>query len=141
MQSTHPSVTRRLAAGRMLLEGATVRAVSETLGISAQTVRQYRATVTKNGLAGLETVNIGGRPTVLDTAARDWIAAAVRGSACAHGFPTETWTNGRVREVIARQFGREYSRAYVWQLLTSLGVAQLLRRPPGPGRKPKAPGG
>ena len=42
---TLPSVVRRMTAGRMLLDGASVEAVAEQLHLSVQTVRRYKAIV------------------------------------------------------------------------------------------------
>ena len=40
-----PSVARRIAAGQMLMEGATVKSVADSLHLSAQMVRRYKLIV------------------------------------------------------------------------------------------------
>ncbi|SMG56430.1 Winged helix-turn helix [Paraburkholderia susongensis] len=70
----------------------------------------------------------GGRHSALGVADLDWIAQAFKGSARDYGFDTDGWSNARMRELINRQFGISYSRVYVWQLATRLGVSYRLGR-------------
>ena len=123
-----PSVVRRMNAGRMLTEGASVNAVAEAFHLSTDTVRKYRSIIAAGGLEALQKMSVGGRASVLDGAAMEWIAAALSGSACEHGFPTEAWTNARLREVIKVRFGVSYSRVYTWQLATNLGLGHRLSK-------------
>jgi transposase len=125
---TLPSVVRRMTAGRMLLEGQSVESVADQLHLSVQTVRRYKAIVADGGLDALAQLGVGGRVSVLDRAALDWIAAALQGSAREHGFQSDAWTNARLREVIERRFGVRYSRVYVWQIATNLGLGHLLSK-------------
>ncbi len=64
--------------------------------------------------------------SVLDRDALDWIAKALQGSARTHGFESDAWTNARLRELIERRFGVRYSRVYIWQIATNLGLGHLL---------------
>ncbi|MBN3856454.1 MULTISPECIES: helix-turn-helix domain-containing protein [unclassified Paraburkholderia] len=123
-----PSVARRMAAGQMLVDGATVHAVADSLHLSAQTVRRYKTIVEDGGLAALQQMSVGGRPSVLDQAALGWIALALHGSARDHGFASDAWTNSRVRELIGRQFGVHYSRVYTWQIVSNLGLGHRLSK-------------
>jgi transposase len=123
-----PSVVRRMTAGRMLLDGASVESVAERLHLSVQTVRRYKVIVSEGGLDALSKMGVGGRTSVLDRAALEWIAAALNGPASKHGFDSDAWTNARLREVIERRFGVRYSRVYVWQIATNLGLGHLLSK-------------
>ncbi|WP_306434234.1 helix-turn-helix domain-containing protein [Caballeronia glathei] len=123
-----PSVVRRMTAGRMLLDGASVEAVAEQLHLSIQTVKRYQAIVSAGGLEALQKMGVGGRASVLDQEALAWIAAALRGSAREHGFESDAWTNGRLRSVIESRYGVRYSRVYVWQIATNLGLGHLLSK-------------
>jgi transposase len=123
-----PSVVRRMNAGRMLMEGASVLAVAEAMHLSTDTVRKYRAIISTGGLEALQKVSVGGRASLLDGAALQWIAEALSGSACEHGFPSEAWTNARVRELIKTRFGVSYSRVHTWQLATNLGLGHRLSK-------------
>lgn len=123
-----PSVTRRMTAGRMLLEGASVAAVAQATHLSVTTVTRYKVIVNDGGLEALQKMSIGGRSSALDDAAMSWIAAALSGSARDHGFPSDAWTNGRLRELIGTRFGVHYSRVYTWQLATNLGLGHRLSK-------------
>ena len=123
-----PTVMRRLAAGKMLMEGASVSDIAAQLHISENTVRKYRALVNEGGLESLRQMSVGGRSSVLDEAAMQWIAAALSGPAGIHGFPSDAWTSNRLRELIRAQFGVSYSRVYTWQIATNLGLGHRLTK-------------
>jgi transposase len=123
-----PSVVRRMAAGQMLAQGASIPEVVEALRMSADTVRRYKAILDRGGLEALKQVSVGGRTAALDEDALRWLAAALQGSAREHGFPTDAWTNARVREVIATRFGTKYSRVHTWQIVTNLGLSHRLSK-------------
>lgn len=123
-----PSVVRRMTAGRMLLDGMPLEKVALELHLSVATVKRYKTLVDAGGIEALKAVGIGGRSSVLDQDALAWIAQALQGSAALHGFESETWTNARLRELIATTYGVKYSRVYVWQIATNLGLAHLLSK-------------
>ncbi len=123
-----PSVARRMTAGEMLIEGASVSEVAETMQLSTDTVRRYKVILDEGGLEALKKMRVGGRSSVLNAEALEWIAAALRGSARDHGFPGDSWTNSRLRELIATRFGVRYSRVYVWQIATNLGLGHRLSK-------------
>jgi transposase len=125
---TLPSVVRRMTAGRLLLEGASVESVAEELHLSMQTVRRYKAIVAEGGLDALSKMGVGGRASALDRDALAWIAHALQGSAREHGFESDAWTNARLRALIERRFGVRYSRVYIWQIATNLGLGHLLSK-------------
>lgn len=110
------------------MEGASVDAVADTYHLSANTVRRYKAILLSGGLDALEKMSVGGRVSVLDEAALKWISDALLGSARDHGFPSDAWTNARLRALIGEQFGVHYSRVYVWQLVTNLGLGHRLSK-------------
>ncbi len=122
------SVVRRMTAERMLLEGASVHAVAQALHLSEQTVRRYRAIVATGGLDTLSKLGVGGRASALDREALEWIATALPSSARLHGFDSDAWTNARLRELIERRYGVRYSRVYVWQIATNLGLGHVLSK-------------
>jgi transposase len=125
---TLPSVVRRMTAGRLLLDGASVESVAQQMHLSVQTVRRYKAILADGGLDALAKMGVGGRASALDRDALDWIAAALQGSAREHGFESDAWTNSRLRAVIEQRFGVRYSRVYVWQIATNLGLGHLLSK-------------
>jgi transposase len=123
-----PSVVRRMTAGQMLLDGVSVENVADQLHLSMATVRRYKALVEAGGLEALRQLGIGGRSPVLDQAALEWIATALKGSARLHGFESDAWTNARLRALIETNYGVRYSRVHVWQIATNLGLGHLLSK-------------
>ncbi|RAS23901.1 hypothetical protein [Paraburkholderia bryophila] len=57
-----------------------------------------------------------------------WVAATLKESPRAHGIDADHWTNGRLRIVLHRRVGVDYSRGYIWEIATRAGVADLLTR-------------
>src|SRR5258708_13609 len=100
-----PTVTRRMAAGKMLMDGASVSDVAAQLHISENTVRKYKAMVSQGGLDSLKQLSVGGRASVLDEAALQWIESALSGPAGIHGFPSDAWTRNPLREAVLAGFG------------------------------------
>lgn len=123
-----PSVVRRMTAGQMLLDGASVENVAEELHLSLATVRRYKALIDAGGLDALRQLGVGGRSSALDQHALEWISAALQGSAKVHGFDSDAWTNARLRSLIETQYGVRYSRVYIWQIATNLGLGHLLSK-------------
>lgn len=112
----------------MLLDGSTVAEVAEHFRMSPQTVRRYLALIEEGGLDALKKIGRGGRTSVLDRTALEWIAIALSGPATRYGFETEAWTNARLRKLIDMNYGVQYSRVYVWQIATNLGMGHRLSK-------------
>ena len=123
-----PSVVRRMTAGQMLIDGATIEEVAAQLNLSLATVKRYKSMIDAGGLDALKQMGVGGRSSALDQKALEWIAQALQGSARAHGFESDAWTNGRLRSLIETRYGVKYSRVYVWQIATNLGLGHLLSK-------------
>jgi transposase len=123
-----PSVMRRMTAGRMLLRGNSPEKVASELHLSVATVKRYKALIDTGGLEALKALSVGGRTSALDANALAWIAKALHGPARAHGFDSDAWTNSRLRELIETRYGVKYSRVYIWQIATNLGLGHLLSK-------------
>jgi transposase len=123
-----PTVTRRLEAAKMLLAGASEAEVIVELRLSKPTVRRYRKLLELGGIDALRQLGGGGRASALGSDGAAWIAAALQDSPRAHGFESDMWTNGRLRLLIEKTFGVRFSRVYVWQLATNLGLGHVLTK-------------
>jgi transposase len=115
-------------AGQLLLDGMSVEQVADQLHLSIATVKRYKALVDEGGLEALRQLAVGGRSSVLDQEALVWISKALQGSAKVHGFESDAWTNARLRALIESRYGVRYSRVYIWQIATNLGLGHLLSK-------------
>ena len=111
----------------MLAAGERIEHVAEHLGTTAQTVTRYKEILESGGLDALQSVSVGGRKSVLDATAHQWIADTVRQSPRLHSFDTDRWSNPKLRDVIERKFGVRYSHVYVRQLTIDLGLIEHMR--------------
>jgi hypothetical protein len=59
----------------------------------------------------------------LSAADKRKLAKLLLKGAVANGFPTELWTLARVGQLIAREFGPQYSTVHVMRLLRELGFS------------------
>ena len=123
-----PSVIRRMTAGQMLLDGFSLDEVAFQLQLSMPTVRRYNLLMRGGGLDALRELSVGGRKSVLDEATREWIACALRGSARAYGFDGDGWSNARLRALLEARVGVRFSRVYIWQIATNLGLGHRLSK-------------
>ena len=119
--------SRRMEAARMLAAGERIEHIAEHLGTTAQTVARYKEILESDGLDALQRISVGGRKSVLDATARQWIADTARQSPKLHGFEADRWSNPKLRDVIERKFGVRYSHVYVRQLTIDLGLIEYMR--------------
>src|SRR5690349_8796350 len=84
--------TRRLAAAKELLSGASQAQVARTYGVSRTTAsRWHRSTVLK-GVDGLRRRRATGRPSRLRADQVEAMRTMYFEGALAHGFTTDRWT-------------------------------------------------
>jgi transposase len=114
---------RRVRAGRMLLKGKTPAQVAAAVGAPRQTVYRWLDVLNDGGIDALRVINKGGRPAQLDVAQYDQLRQVLLDGPQAAGFDTDLWTLKRVREVIRRRFGVQFSEVHVWRLLGKLGFS------------------
>jgi transposase len=112
---------RRLRAGRMLLRGMAQVEVARRVGVAKSTVSTWAKRLRADGLEGLRSERVLGRPAGLNASQREELASALKEGALAQGFPTELWTLPRVGRLIESRFGLRYSEPHVWRILRSLG--------------------
>ena len=112
---------RRIQAGELLLQGVRQSEVADKLRVSRETVRRWAGKIGQGGLAALKNAPRLGRPAGLDAVQRQQLAQLLQQGGMAHGFVSEGWSLNRVRQLIARHFGRDYSEVQVWRILGALG--------------------
>lgn len=115
---------RRLAGARMLKGKVPQAEVARELDVSRQAVSVWaRQLAEVKGAVGKLKGKPLGRPKRLDASQCESLSRALVAGALQTGFATELWTVKRVRAVIKREFGVEYSQTGCWELLRSLGFS------------------
>lgn len=113
---------RRAEGVRLLQEGEMAQVeIARYLGVSEAAVSQWKRKLEQGSAEALQARTTTGRPAKLDAAARQALIEKLEGGALAAGFPTEQWTQARVKRVIEQEFGVSYHRDYISRLLHELG--------------------
>jgi transposase len=112
---------RRRRGMRMLQRGVAQADIARTLGVSRQAVSAWARRLADGPQAWRRRAL--GRPGALSAADKRKLAKLLRKGAVANGFPTELWTLARVGQLIAREFGPQYSLVHVMRLLRELGFS------------------
>jgi transposase len=121
--ATDEATRRRVRAGRLLLKGKAPAEVAAAVGAPRQTVYRWLDVLNSGGIDALRAVNRGGRPAQLDAQQYEALRQVLLAGPQAAGFDTDLWTLKRVREVICRRFGVQFSEVHVWRLLGRLGFS------------------
>lgn len=119
---------RRLRGARLLAEGVAQAEVARRLGVSRQSVSRWAKRMADGGQTALKGAVVG-RPSQLDAEARRELVRLLKQGALAAGFATELWTLPRVKVLIAKHLGLQYSEAHLSRLLKGLGFS--CQRPTG----------
>lgn len=113
---------RRRAGFRLLKAGQLSQAaIAQQLGVSPAAVSQWNKRLHQKGLRGAQAQIASGRPAKLNRTHRQTLARILKRGARAAGFPTEQWTQARIRQVIQREFGVGYHPNYISRLLNQMG--------------------
>ena len=98
--------------------------VARELGVSRQAVSLWAKQLAEvNGAIGKLKAKALGRPKRLGPEQCELLSRMLVAGALQAGFPTELWTVKRVRVLVAREFGVEYTNSGCWELLRSLGFS------------------
>jgi len=122
MAETDEATRKRVLAGRLMLAGQTPAQAAKAVGVARQTAYTWKARLDEGGIDALRAM-APGRPAQLDEGQRDALASALLQGAMAHGFGTQLWTLKRVRALIERLYGVQFSEVHVWRLLGSMGFS------------------
>ena len=113
---------RRVEGARLLQAGEMTQAqIARHLGVTEAAVSKWKKKLAKDGPQALQIRKATGRPPKLDDVARQALVKKLEEGARAAGYPTEQWTQARVKQVIAREFGVHYHQNYISRLLDDLG--------------------
>ena len=116
-------MAERRAEGVRLLEAGemTQAEIARHLGVTAAAVSKWKRQLVEEGAQALRMRKASGRPPKLDEVAKQALVKKLEEGAVAAGFPTEQWTQVRVKLVIKREFGVIYHKNYISRLLNDLG--------------------
>lgn len=111
---------RRLQALHLKNQGWRRREVAEALGVTERSVNRWLTTARERGPEGLLSAPIPGRPPELSPQELGRIPELLWHGAEAYGFRGESWTCGRIAQVIAEELGVRYDKGHVSRLLKLL---------------------
>lgn len=113
---------RRGEGVRLLEAGEMTQAeIARHLGVTEAAVSKWKRQLLEEGPQALQARKASGRPPKLDDVAKAELVQKLEGGAIAAGFPTEQWTQARVKKLIKREFGVVYHQNYISRLLDDLG--------------------
>lgn len=120
---TREQLAERRAEAVRLLEAGEMKQVeiARHLGVTEAAVSKWKRQLAEEGPEALQLRKSTGRPPKLDATARQALVKKLEEGAVAAGFPTEQWTQARVKQVIEREFGVVYHQNYISRLLDGLG--------------------
>jgi transposase len=120
---TREQQAERRAEAIQLLEAGEKKQVeiARHLGVTEAAVSKWKKQLAEEGPQALQMRTATGRPPKLDEAAKQELVKKLEEGAVAAGFPTEQWTQARVKKVIEREFGVVYHQNYISRLLDDLG--------------------
>jgi transposase len=113
---------RRAEGVRLLQEGEKKQVeIARHLGVSEAAVSKWKKTLDQKGPEALQARKATGRPPKMDQEAKQELVEKLQSGAISAGFPNEQWTQARVKKVIEREYGVNYHKNYIGQLLHELG--------------------
>lgn len=113
---------RRAEGVRMLGSGKKTQAqIARDLGVSEAAVSKWNKELQEKGSDALKLRKASGRPPKLNQEAKKQLAEKLKQGAIVAGFPTEQWTQARVKKVIEQEFGAIYHQNYISRLLDEMG--------------------
>ena len=120
---TREQLAERRAEGVRLLEAGEMKQVeiARYLGVTEAAVSKWKRQLSEEGPQALQLRKATGKPPKLNEAAKQALITKLEEGAVVAGFPTEQWTQARVKKVIEREFGVRYHRNYISRLLNDLG--------------------
>ena len=119
---TRTQMEERREEGRKLLEDGEMSQVeiARHLGVTRAAVSKWKKQLAEGGSEALQARKATGRPPKLDEVAKQILLRKLKEGAIAAGFPTEQWTQARVKKVIKQEFGVSYHQNYISRLLDDL---------------------
>lgn len=116
-------------AYQWLRRGVAKAEIARRLGVSWWSVHQWDRRRLARGPNSWREAKHSGRPRKLTEAQRKRLQKILLEGAQAHGYATDLWTLQRVAEVVAQEFGEEYTESGAWHVLRELGFSAQVPLP------------
>jgi putative transposase len=116
--------TRRLAAAKELLTGASQSQVARRYGVSRTTASRWHRSIAQKGFEGMRRRRATGRPSRLTADQVEAVRRMYFDGAMVHGFSTDRWTTGRLALAIERRFAIRYDQDHVGRLMHKFGLRE-----------------
>jgi len=113
----------RIRAMQLLAEGRTRPEVAKILGVAESSIYVWQKDYREGGLAALSTKIASGRKPLLSDKQMVELSRMLRLNPRQLEFDFGLWTRKRVRELILRKFGIDYSEQNVGRILKLLGFS------------------
>ncbi|VVM07780.1 hypothetical protein MAMC_01822 [Methylacidimicrobium cyclopophantes] len=110
-----------MRAAEAFARGESVAQISRELGVSDRAVRKWKKAFSHGGRGGLRSKGPPGPSRLLSDEQLEAWKGMLREGPQRHGYATNLWTLGRVRQVVEKEFGVRYSEVRIWKLLRSFG--------------------
>ena len=110
----------RLAAVKRFEQRAPAADIAAELRVSERSVRRWRRDWEAGGVAGLASKGQAAR-CLLDEGQLAGLETVLRAGPLAAGWQDQRWTLARVRDLVARKFGVQYTVPGIWYLLRRCG--------------------
>ncbi len=119
---------RRLLAAQRLCEGYSQEEVAAFLDVDPRTVRRWKASFERQGLAGLAARPVAGRPPKLTATQEKIVRRWLGESPLEHGFATELWTAPHLACLIEQAWDIVLHPRYLCAWLRERGFTPQLPR-------------
>ena len=117
-------IVKRASAMLRIHEGQSIIYVSQTLGVSLQTIYNWLKAFFLNGYASFKFNYSPGRKPNLSKAQKLELKQCLLLSPTEYGYDTECWNTLIITDLIYRKWGVLYHRGYLCQLLHWLLMAE-----------------
>lgn len=129
----------RLYAVYQVSLGTPSRKLEDLYNTSFKQITNWVHKFEQNGIDGLRDKPGRGRKSQLTQEQSDHLRnLLLNESPVSHGFNTETWTGPMVKQYISKQFGIDYKKAQVYNIIKALGLTYQKGKGTYPEANPEA---
>src|SRR5208282_3998247 len=112
---------RRREAVALLKQGWSPSDLARKLGCARGSIYRWLTSIRKEGIRSLRARPVSGRPPKLNPRQWERLTKVLLKGALSCGYSTDLWTQKRIGEIIAREFGMRYHANHLWRFLIRLG--------------------